>query len=152
VLTDDLAVVVNGDPPLVLPGYPRIRLWPWTVEGLLGDEDALPRICADWEKRKADIDDFDLTPRPLAAVIVLGGFGDSIEIERLRPARAVVEMMENASLSCLIDPDTRRADFEFFGDLVASVPVFQLRRPRDLGATDKSALAVVDMLRSGEAA
>jgi len=32
------------------PGYPRVCLWPDTVEKLFGAEDALPQLTPTWEK------------------------------------------------------------------------------------------------------
>lgn len=145
-MTDDVAAV-GGTPTQLRPGYPRLRLWPWTVEGLLGDADALPRICDDWEKRSADSAEFDVRERPLAAVVMLDGFGETVALRPLAEPHALAALMRNVSLDKILDTEGRRQDFIALGQIAATVPVLALTRPRDLAAVGASADVVVKWVR-----
>jgi hypothetical protein len=76
VLSDDVAAVLDQDGRfLIQPAYPRIRLWPSSVEALYGSPEALPRITPTWDKRHLDLSAlgyrFQAQPLPLAAVYLL---------------------------------------------------------------------------------
>src|SRR5690348_16585408 len=52
VLSDDVVALADEGPQFyVHPGYPRVNLWPDSVQELFGSEDALPRITPTWDKR-----------------------------------------------------------------------------------------------------
>jgi hypothetical protein len=76
VLSDDVAAVLDQDGRfLIQPAYPRIRLWPSSVEALFGSPEALPPITPTWDKRHLDLSAvgyrFQAQPLPLAAVYLL---------------------------------------------------------------------------------
>jgi hypothetical protein len=147
IMTDDVAPI-TGDPPRLRPGYPRLRLWPWTVHGLLGDAEALPRICDDWEKRSADADGFDMQDKRLAGIVLLRGFADDVELVPVPEAEAFASLMRNVSLDKILDAKWRAQDFVTLGRIAETVPVVSLRRSRDLSSVGKSADAVVAWVRT----
>ncbi|MGI8704728.1 MAG: hypothetical protein ACR2JJ_02850 [Sphingomicrobium sp.] len=76
VLTDDCAPIRDcGDAFQIIPAYPRIRLWPESVEMLFGSPDALPRITPTWDKCYLELGNnvhrFEPEPAPLAAIYFL---------------------------------------------------------------------------------
>lgn len=147
VLTDDVTVL-RDSPHVVSAGYPRIRLWPWTVDGLLGDPEALPRVSSDWAKRSAPINLFRRGSVPLGAVCLLDGFDDDISVEIVAPALAVMALMENVYLNYLLDDLARRTDFLQLCGVVDSVPVLRVQRPCDLSALDNATAALVGAIQA----
>jgi hypothetical protein len=147
IMTDDVAPI-TADPPRMHPGYPKLRLWPWTVHGLLGDADALPRVSDDWEKRSADANGFDVRDRRLAGIVLLQGFTDDIEIVPVPEPEAFATLMQNVSLDKILDSTWRTQDFVTLGKIAATVPVVSLRRSRDLTTVGESADAVVAWART----
>lgn len=147
VLTDDVTVL-RDSPHMISPGYPRIRLWPWTVDGLLGDPEALPRVSSDWAKRSAPINRFLRSSVPLGAVCLLDGFEAQLSVEQVSPAMALMALMENVYLNYLLDDAARRADFLQLCSVVESVPVVRVRRPRDLSGLDNATAALVASLQA----
>ncbi len=58
ILSDDIAVLNECDQHwLAQPGYPRLRLWPKSIQALYGQEDNLARILSFSEKRFIDLKD-----------------------------------------------------------------------------------------------
>lgn len=150
VLCDDVSVLaLTGTDVMVVPGHPRIRLWPWTVEGLLGDAEALPLISEDWSKRGADIADFAVDPVPVVAVCLLDGWSDQgLLVSQVPAPVALFSLLEHTYLAYLLDDEARTQDFKVLGDLVAAAPVFSVRRPRDLSSLGDASLALMAELRS----
>jgi hypothetical protein len=150
ILTDDVAALQPGDEPIVYSGYPRVRLWPWTVGELLGDAEALPRISADWDKRRFDVADFDPSPARIAGVVVLKGFGPETRLAPAQAQIALLDLLSNAYLDHLMDSRTRRRDFALLARLVEQVPVAQLCRRSGLEHVDDSVDAVLAWTRTFE--
>jgi hypothetical protein len=125
----------------VQPGYPRINLWPDSVEAIFGSPDALPPIAPPWEKRYLALDEEGFCPHaaPLRGIFVLerGKPESGIAITRLTPANALMALVANTYLNYLPDPDRRAHELRFLAPLAASVPVWSL----ETGAGDLEQLA-----------
>src|SRR5262249_30541270 len=69
---DVCALQEENGTTLVMPGYPRVCLWPDSVRMLFSREDALPLIVAGWEKRYLSLHNgtggFADSPTPLGAI------------------------------------------------------------------------------------
>ena len=133
VLTDDiLALVDGGDRFLAQPGYPRLRLWPRSVEALFGTVDALPRITPEhpvWDKRYLDLSDngfrFQRRPLPLAAIYI-GQRSEESPIPRLEPLsvrEGLLVLVRGAYSSYLLDRYMRAQEFDLLSRLARSVAV-----------------------------
>lgn len=115
---------------LAVPGYPRVCLWPESVQMLLGSEEVLPLIAAGWEKRYLPLDGqrakFAGGALPLGVVYL---FADRVEdagaprIEKLSRREALLLLVENTYMNWLLNREQRAAEFETLGRLVEQVPV-----------------------------
>lgn len=152
VLGDDiLAIDEDDDAFMVRPGYPRLRLWPESVAGLLGDPDRLPRISPSWDKRHLNLATegrrFQDQPLPLGAAYILGDRdegGDRPLFERLAPSEALIALTGNGYVSYLLDRAQLAREFDFLSRLVARVPVWRLRAPADLGALPEFCQRIIE--------
>jgi hypothetical protein len=150
-LTDDVAVVEPGPSEgpswSVQPGYPRLRLWPWTVEELFGAPDALPLISDDWAKRRWDAPRFASQKQPLRAIVLLRRFAEDIAVERCSWVHATKALLDNSYLAHLSDAESRGADFLAFSDLAASVPLLAFDRPQRFDALDEACEIIEKSIR-----
>ena len=71
----------------IIPGYPRVCLWPDSVEMLLGSQSALPLLTSTWEKRYLPLDggrakfvDRDTVGDDHGALPMLGKVGRAFDI------------------------------------------------------------------------
>jgi len=149
VLADDVAVVDVEAPggPLVLPSFPRIRLWRDTMDALALPHDGLERSRPELEKFHLPLDDgFQAEPLPLAAVYHLeevrppAGGG----VERLDALTAVRDL-ENAVYRSrlvrrLLGPDRL---FRMLARVAAAAPSHRLSRRRGLGDLDTQVSALI---------
>jgi hypothetical protein len=113
----------------VQPGYPRVCLWPDSVEKLLGSEDALPLLTPTWEKRFLALDGerakFEARMRPLGAVYLLGLRSHEETAPRLievTPREALLDLVQNTYMNVLLSREQRAAEFELLSRLVNQVP------------------------------
>jgi len=74
VLSDDMVAIDlnSGDKPMVYPGFPQIKIWPPTVEGLGYDISTLPTLFPGSRKRVIrKPENFPTQPFPLAHIFFL---------------------------------------------------------------------------------
>jgi hypothetical protein len=144
VLSDDLAPLIpRGDDFYVPPGYPRLRLWPATIDMISGlVPTALPRVSSLREKRYLDLGlegtasrwRFHSDPCPLGAICLLSGRheGAGLSIEALRQAESLVQLSQNTYAGYLLTSPARAREFEVLGRLVARAPVSRIECPEGL--------------------
>jgi hypothetical protein len=131
VLSDDIVALEEvGHEFRVQPGYPRLNLWPDSVQALYGSPDGLPLITPGWEKRFLDLTQppytFCQDPSPLAAVYLLQDEDSPGVVLRIAaaPARAaLMSLVANTYANYLLDAPMRASEFEVLGRLIARVPV-----------------------------
>jgi hypothetical protein len=93
-IADDMTVI-NADaaPPLVQPGFPRVKLWPDSASALTHDADALPLIHPDRTKRSLQVRErFQADPVPLARCYLLED-GDSESVAELPGTDAILSLV-----------------------------------------------------------
>lgn len=129
---EDTAVLdVRGRLCRVQPGYPRINLWPDSVQAIFGSPDALPPIAPPWEKRYLALDETGFCPQaaPLRGIFVLEPRGEpesGIAITPLAPAAALMALVANTYLNYLPGPDRRAHELRFLAPLAATLPIWSL--------------------------
>jgi hypothetical protein len=104
VVSDDLIMLTETGTGFVIePASPVIRLWPSSVELLFGDEDALPRLAPNWDKRGLHTEkcgyEFQHDPLPLAAIYVLSERSNAEEAPFLAPlsgAEPLLKLISNS--------------------------------------------------------
>jgi hypothetical protein len=112
------------------PGYPRVCLWPDSVQSLLGAPDALPQLTFGWEKRYLALDGvrakFEAQRKPLGAVYLFAARSEDENAPRvveLSRREALLELVQNTYMNYLLNRDQRAAEFDVLTRLVARVAV-----------------------------
>ena len=134
VLCEDVcALEERGERIHVLPGYPRICLWPDSVGFLFSARDALPLIVEGWEKRYLQLDGahayFSAESLPLAAMYLLAARSDDPGVPRIEQVSqrvAALHLVQNTYMNWLLDSGQRAAEFDGIAKLVSSVPCFKV--------------------------
>lgn len=129
VLTDDVApLVAEGEALRVLPGYPRVCLWPESVGSLYGSPEALPRLTPNWEKCYLPLEDsgrrFQDEPLPLAAIYLLGERSSDPRaplVEQVPLRTGLMTLVQNTYMNYLLDKPQRALEFKMLGHLLARV-------------------------------
>ncbi|HLV96670.1 MAG TPA: hypothetical protein VKS44_15875 [Candidatus Acidoferrales bacterium] len=139
VISDDIVALLEEESRFVVPsGYPRVNLWNDSVEGVVGNEVTLPRICPTVDKCFLPLDpftQFETRSLPLAAIYVLhshkGGPVPPV-LEPLAGAEALIGVLSNTYMNHLPDLEKRRREFELLGRVVARVPIRRVHACADL--------------------
>lgn len=134
VVADDMAAVrICDGVARVACGSPQLRLWPDSVRALGGDPGALPRCEPDREKRlyPTVVEQSPEARLALDRLYVLAD-GDAVEIGRLSPAEAFLELVIHSYGAEWMHDISGRADFSTRAEIARRVPVRRLRRPSGL--------------------
>jgi len=131
ILSDDVVPLLEQDNSyLVQSAYPRVRLWPKSVEILYGISDALPCLTPNWDKRYLDLTQegyqFQQQPLPLGAIYMLGDRSTATEapfIEAVPTHQSLIALVTNTYANSLLDKEMRGQEFELLSKVVANVPV-----------------------------
>lgn len=136
VLSDDVvALDWRENVPYVQPAYPRLRLWPESVDFLYGSRDRLPAIVPTnliWNKRYLDLTQeqysFQSAPLPLSRIYLLQGRqGENApRIEEISQREAAIALIANTSTNYLLDRDLRQQEFASLARLLGRVSVKKL--------------------------
>jgi hypothetical protein len=137
VADDALAIEWAGSSPMVIPGFPCIKLWPEAARSLGVPDEAMTMLYPHLDKRAWPVNGNFATDRvPLRRVYVLAD-GPEVEIEPLRPAEAVIELIRHAHGVVSLHDFDAATRLKQTSRLVAALSVRRLRRPlalRGLGA------------------
>ncbi|MBW4612036.1 MAG: serine kinase [Desmonostoc vinosum HA7617-LM4] len=139
-IADDVAAV-NVDSiaePVLLPGFPRIKLWPDAATAALGDDpQSLRKIHPEVEKRdRPTVDNFLQSSLTLKRIYVLS-VGSTVQIKPLQPTEAVTQLIANSYIPMLIGKkfiQSAKAPLHLHQctNLAKSLPLYNLERPRSL--------------------
>jgi hypothetical protein len=140
-LTDDILPIQFRDGRyLGHPGYPLIRLWPDQADHFLGAHQELERVDPEGDKRRVSVVEqgvgqFSGRAEPLARLYFperrnAGIGGAAVEIGRMAPSSAVVELLRNLFAVRIVHAMGWHVDrLRFFSSLVTAVPVRRLSYP-----------------------
>jgi len=139
VLTDDVAVLDDHRGQFsVQPGYPRINLWPDSVQTLFRSKDVLPAITTTWDKRYMMLDQdgrrFQPKALPLGAIYILSEREPDLAapaVEDLAGCEAFMTLVGNTYVNYLLDDDMREREFDVLSRILAGVPVRCVRPTAD---------------------
>ena len=154
-LTDDLVVLQpKSGLFVVLPGVPRIKLFPDAAQRFVGGIGRAKRLHPNSDKLVIALGPKKICqlPTPLRAIFVLAepsksGKASRITIRRLSQRRAFAATVSNTFNSKITDRDRLRRQFEMATRVVSEVPVKALCYPRGfdfLPAVCNAILADVD--------
>lgn len=134
-LCDDvLALDFTKNEITVLPAFPQLKLWPDALETIGVVPEQLSRLSAQVEKRRRPISNgFSQLPIPLGAIYILG-VDSKLQIQPLSPQEAVVALVRNshAALSRQLKVDGKESHFRQCTTLAKQIPVYGLKRPKNL--------------------
>lgn len=133
-ITDDiLPVTFEGNAAKTFPGYPKIKLFPDSVEAVGEVPAHLPLIHRWVDKHSFQCaENFQTSPVRLSRIYILSQ-GDETLINQLDFQMAFIEITRNSHLGRFLEAlDCRRQHFEQCQQLVQTVPVFQLQRSQRL--------------------
>jgi hypothetical protein len=129
VISDDILTLTELNGTFrAIPAYPRVRLWPKSVQALWGSPEALPRISEGWDKRHLTLsaDRFEMRPQPLGAIYLLTGRGEGCNgarIEVLQGVRALRSLIANTYAYRIFDKEMRTYEFRVLSRLASQVPL-----------------------------
>jgi hypothetical protein len=141
VLTDDIAPLVEIDGQFfVQPGYPRLRLWPNTIEALGLNVNQLPPVLSFAEKRYLNLTpknessqwQFQPEPLPLTAIYLLDTPNQEILINPLPQRTNLISLVRNTYADYMLDRVRRQRDFEVLGRLATTTVLRQTTLPNSL--------------------
>ena len=111
-------------------GYPRVCLWPDSVQKLLGAPDALPRLTPTWEKCYLALDGrrakFERDHLPLGVIYLFGvrsSDKNTPRIEEISPREALLALVQNTYMNWILDRAHRAAEFDVLTRMMGYVPV-----------------------------
>jgi hypothetical protein len=143
-IADDLtALRVEQSRPIVLPGFPQLKLWPEAVASLGGNPEKLAKWNPYFEKRIHPAEHkFSSAPLPVKRIYVLDE-GDAMEILPLQPQEAFVELVRHSygsdyGLQTATDIESA-SHFLECASIVKKVPARSLRREKSLFQLSKLA-------------
>jgi hypothetical protein len=135
-MVDDVAAIMLKDAgeQVVVPSYPRTRLWGNTARRLSIDTSGLPRTRSDMDKFERQLpDQFWDQEAPLLRVYHLAGSnGDELSLTPLGSIDAFRTVLGNTYRELLLDGLARRQEhFEIASSISKTVPVIRVIRPVD---------------------
>ena len=139
-LADDLLALYFEDGRfLAAPGFPQMRMWPESASHFPPGAE-LERFLPGMDKRRVPIGPSGLGrfcphPKPLAGIYLVERQppGSKIEIERLRPALALMQLVRHSFTPYVVEAlGWQERRIEVFGRLLENVPVKILRYPTGL--------------------
>lgn len=143
VLTDDVAAIRGdaADAPLLVPGFPFLRLWADALNRLQAPPAPLRRVRAELSKHLLPVVRFSTAPAALLAAYILAAQNrTSIELAAVRPTSAVRFLCRNTRGWKLVNAlGHQRSHFEATTRIARNVPVVRVTRPA--GAFEIDALA-----------
>jgi hypothetical protein len=137
VLSDDVVPLLErGRSFWAQSAFPRLCLWPDSVETLFDSADALPRLTPTWDKRYLELKGngyrFQEGPLPLAAAYMLGPRAADQRtpfLETLSGRAGLMSLVANSYVAYLLDKAMRAGEFALLARMVKSVPLRQVRIP-----------------------
>lgn len=134
VLSDDIVAMFERESSFyVLPAYPYLNLWPWTIEMLSRPTDAMSpgpgatdavdklRMALGTEESK-----FQVQPLPLAAIYVLSeplAESRTPRVEDFPRQTALMRLVANTYGNTILDAPMRADEFRVLSRLTKSVPI-----------------------------
>jgi hypothetical protein len=131
VLSEDIAPLELAKGRIwVVPGYPRVCLWPDAVQNLVGEKEGLPKLTPTWEKRFLPLDGvrakFSAEKKPLGLIYLFAdrcGEENAPRIEEMRPREALLKLVQNTYMNWLLDRERRAEEFDALCKVVSEIPV-----------------------------
>jgi hypothetical protein len=158
VLADDIAALIPNEKRFwVQSGYPRLRLWPNSVNAIHGSIEELSLVSINFDKRFLDLKgkdkeqwQFQSQALPLMAVYILGERDPKLTAPIINPLslpEAMKHLMFNTYGRAFLTYQQCKQEFQELGQLAKTVPVRELLRPDHLGSLGKIYDVILEDLR-----
>lgn len=138
--------------PIVVPSYPRTRLWADMAARFAIDTTNLPRTRPSWDKFERQVwDQFSDREANLTHVFHLAGpcHGHEFSLERLGPIEAFKTLVDNTYRGILLDGlDRRTSHFGLASKAASVVTVIRVRRPAGSNRVEELAELILGSLDS----
>ena len=133
--------------PIVVPSYPRTRLWADAAARFEINTANLPRTRPSWDKFERQVtDQFSYREAVLTHLFHLAGpyEGEEILMERLGPIDAFKTLVDNTYRGILLDGlDLRTSHFGLASRAASSVQVIRVKRPEKSNSVEEIASLVL---------
>lgn len=155
VADDVTAIQVDKDTgiPIVVSGFPQLKLWPEAAASSLGDvPETLPRVDSRVDKRARRVaQGFTQASMPVGRIYVLDE-GERHEVELIEPQDALIELISHSyCIGLLGGASASSLHFLQCSSIVNNVTISRLKRHRSLSAlSDLAQLVEEDLARSPE--
>lgn len=140
VLSDDMVAITfdSCNQPIVVPGFPQIKIWPSSVEGLGLSDNNLPSLYEGSRKQVIrQFDNFPLVPIPLAHIFFLEQ-GETVAVEPFSAASALMALTRFFPCPAgLLQGDSLATHFEQCDRLLKTIPISKLVRSSCFANLDK---------------
>jgi len=150
-VVDDVCAIRVGtqEPPIVVPSYPRTRLWGETAERLSINTVGLPRTRPDMDKFERQVpQQFWDQEAPLVRLYHLAGSsGDQLSLTRLGPLEAFETVLNNTYRKLLLVGEApRKRHFEMVSVTSRAAPVMRvLRTPNTFQVVELADMILQDL-------
>ena len=157
VLADDLVALEPRDARgvMLFPSFPQLKLYPEVMISSLGDDpDRFPKLLDGIEKRARVADNgFTPDPVPIKRIYILDN-APTLSIEPIRPQERMTHLISQSYGARIfkywLKGNFSARHFMSCAELINKVPIYWLRRPRDLTALTDVARAIEDNVRGVE--
>lgn len=154
-LSDDTVPVRPGDPPLLAPGLPRLRLWTDSAARLFGvnqEERIRKHLMAQLEPSQ-----IETRPVPFAAAYVLSPVpelpdGAAVARVPLDAVPATIALLAHSKLGPVLSGSESPVMLALASNIARTVPVYTLHIVRDLDRVDEAARVILGWHGGGFAA
>ncbi len=140
----DGVTIVDPDSALAQPGPATRRLWDDAIRWLGDDPEKYPPLEVGPPKRVCPVPEGDLVQDPpkLQKIFIVED-SEALDIERLGPQESVIELIRHGFLSPWLDVKEAPKLTQLSAAVARLVPVFRLRRPKQLDALEAT-VALLD--------
>lgn len=133
-VADDICVLSTstGEPPMIFPGFPRLKLWSDALKKLGKNSDELPRIIAELDKYHLSLkEEFCDYPRPLRRIYELAPADtQEIAITRLQGMEKLTTLIDHTyRLEFLTRPERKQRHFKQCAVAARHAAVSRVTRP-----------------------
>ncbi|MGH7456282.1 MAG: hypothetical protein ACRENG_33330 [bacterium] len=152
-LCDDMVAITfeARRQPVVWPGFPQIKIWPPTIEGLGYTASSLPPLFEGSRKRViSKADNFPQAPLPLTHIFFLET-AEAYNLRRMNDAEALFALVRFFPCpSDMLQGRFLRQHFQQCNQLLRSVEVWKLESPKNFKVLSKMIGMIEEQIRPRE--
>ena len=137
VISDDICPISfrPGTSASILPSFPKIKLWPNSMEYLGRDPEKYERVHPDFSKRNISIGESFFNEATRVKKIIVLATAPEVKFEQIKGLNAIKEIMPHMIINRFADKQPKSLQSSVYSQLtniVKNIPVRKLTRPRDL--------------------